>query len=112
MTKTPPELAFAEDVPTHLRAIQDGFDSYQRACFPERPGEFFALELTGEAGELANLEKKRWKGREVDPDRFGDEAADVFIALMNYCNARGLDLGREVSIKLHEIERRRQAGTH
>ncbi len=105
----PRELEFARsDVPEGLGAIQRGFDAYQRACFPERPSEFFALELAGETGELANCEKKAWKGRTVAPERFEDEAADVFIALMNYCNARGIDLGRAVECKLIEIERRRR----
>ena len=112
MTETPGELAGLLALTHHLNAIQSAFDAYQRACFTERPGEFFALELTGEAGELANLEKKRWKGTEISDDRLGDEAADVFIALSNYCNARGLDLAAHVAGKLKEIERRRQEGTH
>ncbi|MBI5154506.1 hypothetical protein HZA57_04640, partial [Candidatus Poribacteria bacterium] len=36
-----------------------------------------------------------------------DEAADVLIAVVNYANARGMDLGAAVATKLHEIERRR-----
>lgn len=91
-----------------LRTVQVGFDSYQKAGFPVRPPEFFALELAGETGELANLEKKAWKGRDVDAARFEDEAADVFIALMNYTNARGIDLGAAVSTKLWWIEDQRR----
>lgn len=87
--------------------LQAAFNDYQTACFTQRPPEFFALELTGEAGELANLEKKAWKGRVIGPDRFADEAADVLIALMNYSNARGVDLRGAVQAKLREIERRR-----
>ncbi len=95
-----------------LRAVQEQFDRYQRACFPERSPEFFALELAGETGELANLEKKAWKGRPVESERFADEAADVLIALVNYCNARGVDLGSAVDTKLNLIEQRRREGTH
>jgi len=88
--------------------IQKGFDDYQNSFFPQRTPEFFCLELNGEAGELANIEKKQWKGREIDPAQFADEAADVFIALMNYSNARGIDLGQAVVTKLEKIEAKRQ----
>jgi NTP pyrophosphatase (non-canonical NTP hydrolase) len=106
------DLTVFEGTAARLGAIQRAFDAYQRASFPARPPEFFALELNGEAGELANLEKKAWKGRAIPAERFADEAADVFIALSNYCNARGVDLGTAVETKLAEIERRRSAGTH
>ncbi|CAN5215560.1 hypothetical protein BH09SUM1_BH09SUM1_08410 [soil metagenome] len=90
-----------------LQHIQRNFDAYQQACFTARPPEFFALELNGEAGELGNLEKKAWKGVAISADRFDDEAADVLIALMNYCNARGVNIGAAVAAKLKTIERRR-----
>lgn len=88
---------------TRLSDVQQGFDAYQRTCFVERPSEFFALELCGEAGELANLVKKQWKGRTIDADHVADEAADVLIALMNFCNAAGIDLGAAVAAKLPRI---------
>lgn len=106
---TPEEL---EEIASDLATAQRHFDRYQRACFPERPAEFFALELCGEAGELANKEKKVWKGKAIPHHEQAEEAADVFIALMNYCNARGISLGVAVEAKLREIERRRVAGTH
>ncbi len=112
VTTEPSELGFLKEFPDALEAIQRGFDAYQRAWFPERPPEFFALELAGETGELANDEKKAWKGRPVEASRFADEAADVFIALMNYCNARGVGLGVAVAAKVREIERRRREGKH
>ena len=112
MSDSPPEMQATAAEAEGLETLQRLFDAYQRACFTERPPEFFALELTGEAGELANLEKKAWKGKSIEPERFEDEAADVLIALMNYCNARGVRLGPAVATKLREIERRRQAGTH
>ncbi len=86
-----------------LAPIQQGFDAYQRECFVARPPEFFALELCGEAGELANLEKKRWRGSTVDDTRTAEEAADVFIALMNFCNARGINLAHALALKLPTI---------
>ena len=93
-----------------FRALQAEFARYQEEAFPEREPRFFALELAGETGELANLEKKEWKGREIDMAAYTDEAADVMIAVMNYANARGIDLGEAVSDKMAKIERiRRQA---
>jgi NTP pyrophosphatase (non-canonical NTP hydrolase) len=94
-------------VTSGLPSIQTEFDSYQRSEFAERSPEFFCLELNGEAGELANIEKKRWKGKSIPDDRFADEVADVFIALMNYANARGVDLASAVSTKLEVIEKKR-----
>ena len=90
-----------------IENIQNGFDAYQNECFDKRLPEFFCLELNGEAGELANLEKKVWKGKEVPLERFEDEAADVLIALFNYANARGVNLGNAVHTKLNKIETNR-----
>ena len=94
-----------------LISIQNQFDVYQNACFIQRSQEFFSLELCGEAGELANLEKKRLKGKEIQRERLAEEAADVFIALCNYANSAGINLGEAVALKLDEIEKRRLNGT-
>lgn len=90
-----------------LGIIQEGFGDYQEKWFAPKPAEFFCLELNGEAGELANIEKKKWKGRDIEHQSFEDEAADVFIALMNYCNARGIGLDSAVRDKLNKIEEKR-----
>lgn len=96
-----------ESVQAGMPVIQHNFDAYQNACFPVRSPEFFCLELCGEAGELANLEKKRWKGKSIADERIADEAADVFIALCNYANARGINLAEAVGLKLAAIEKKR-----
>ena len=93
-----------------LRTLQSEFRRYQAAAFPVRPPRFFALELAGETGELANLEKKVWKGRGVEDAAFEDEAADVCIALINFANSRGIDLATAVERKMRRIDRRRRAG--
>ncbi|MFY8001268.1 MAG: hypothetical protein ACOVSW_21935 [Candidatus Kapaibacteriota bacterium] len=100
---------FYTSIQGSLHTVQEQFDLYQRTCFPARPSEFFALELCGEAGELANLEKKRWKGKVIAPEALADEAADVLIALMNFANASGINLGEAVRAKLLRIEAKRQA---
>ncbi len=91
-----------------LRKVQKEFDKYQKKYFPKRSPEFFCLELNGEAGELANFEKKHWKGRHIEKECFEDEAADVLIALMNYSNSRQIDLGKAVAKKLEIIEQKRK----
>ncbi len=93
-----------ENLSNQMDIIQSNFDAYQNECFDKRSPEFFCLELNGEAGELANLEKKSWKGKIVPIERFEDEAADVMIALINYANARGISLGKSVHKKLISIE--------
>lgn len=90
-----------------ISELQEEFRIYQAKAFTAKSAEFFCLELNGEAGELANIEKKKWKGREIDHHQFEDEAADVLIALMNYANARGVDLAVATRKKLKTIEENR-----
>lgn len=95
-----------------IEELQNEFARYQKEGFPERGANFFALELNGEAGELANLEKKVWKGRAVPQEFFEDETADVFIALFNYANARGVNIAQAVAKKMAVIDQKRIEGTH
>ena len=92
-----------------LATLQTEFRRYQETAFPHRPPRFFALELAGETGELANLEKKVWKGRQVHEADFVDEAADVCIALLNFANSRAIDLAAAVEHKMRRIDRSRRA---
>ncbi len=98
---------YFSDTFDNLSVIQKEFDSYQNDLFTQRQPEFFCLELCGEAGELANLEKKAWKGREISKNDLAEEAADVFIALMNYCNSRQINLANSLEEKLAVIESKR-----
>lgn len=115
-----PRDADLTPIPDALADAQARLDAWNQAHYPPRPPEFFALELAGETGELANKEKKLWRARTapgaaasippqaagVAPADLAEEAADVFIALVNYCNARGLALGPAVAAKLDVLERR------
>lgn len=102
------------EIDDKLPVIQKNFDNYQNEFFTKKPPEFFCLELNGEAGELANLEKKQWKGSVINKEAFAEEAADVFIALINYSNSRNIDLADALTKKLQKIEdvrvRRKQQG--
>ena len=95
-----------------LKKIQENFNEYQNKAFPKREPQFFALELAGECGELANCEKKLWRDATADisKNKLEDEAADVFIALINYCNTRDINLETSVQNKLTVIEKRRLEG--
>lgn len=93
---------------TGLRKLQQEFEEYQARAFPTRPARFFSLELCGEAGEIANLEKKEWKNMKVSPADLAEEAADTAIALLNYSNARGIDLATEVERKMSKIDEKRK----
>jgi hypothetical protein len=51
-----------------------------RPCVPFRPIHFLALAIAGEAGELANLVKKKWQGGDVvDDQSMRQELADSRI---------------------------------
>jgi NTP pyrophosphatase (non-canonical NTP hydrolase) len=106
MTSLPPPRM------TGLRDGQLSFQAYQTQAFEERGPAFFALELAGECGELCNAEKKIWRDpkRPLDLPHLAEEAADVLITLLNYCNARGIDLEGAVEAKLARIEERRMQG--
>jgi NTP pyrophosphatase (non-canonical NTP hydrolase) len=95
-----------------IKKTQQEFEIYQKIAFGERSSNFFALELCGECGELANLEKKIWRDPNfaLSHNKFSEEAADVFIALINYCNSKKIDLEKAIKEKLKTIENRRQKG--
>lgn len=102
-------MEFVAEFAEALREAQSALVDYNQKAFPSRPPEFFALELCGEAGELANKEKKIWKGKPIPTQELAEEAADVLIAVLNYSNSRGIDLGSALKEKLEVIESRRLA---
>lgn len=53
---------------------------------------FLTLALAGEVGELANLTKKRWRGKAVSPTADDDEMGDILVYLILRAEARGVDL--------------------
>lgn len=76
--------------------------------------EFWALSLCGEAGEVAEWHKKRWRDRaegrsnEASPgeETLRSELGDVMICLTLLAEADGLDLAEVTLDKLEEIRRR------
>jgi NTP pyrophosphatase (non-canonical NTP hydrolase) len=67
---------------------------------------FLALAITGEAGELANLVKKAWRGDDIDPASVRDELADIRIYLEHLTRHLGIDLDQACQQKLDEVSDR------
>lgn len=67
---------------------------------------FLALALCGEAGELANLIKKRWRDDAVLVEEVKDEIADirVYLELLAKCfDIEGEKLDERVKQKLEKV---------
>lgn len=73
---------------------------------------FLALALCGEAGELANLIKKRWRDGVDMSDEIRDEIADirVYLELLAKCfNIEGGKLDQRVEEKLLKVVEKHKA---
>ena len=75
----------------------------------ESPGlEFRTIELSGEAGELANAikkllrERKGARGSKVTLEDIADELGDVVICCENLADELGIDLGHAVARKFNK----------
>src|SRR5262245_31524658 len=64
---------------------------------------FLALAICGEAGELANLVKKMWRGDDVDLAQIRDELADIRIYLEHLARHLKVDLDSACEHKLDEV---------
>src|SRR5262249_25610274 len=64
---------------------------------------FLALAICGEAGELANLVKKMWRGDDVDAAQIRDEIADLRIYLEHLSRHLQIDLDSACDQKLDEV---------
>lgn len=73
---------------------------------------FLALAICGEAGELANLFKKAWRGDDVSPDAIRDEIADIRIYLEHLSRLLDIDLDRACDNKLDEVAERLTVKEH
>lgn len=76
------------------------------APFSVHDERYITLCLCGEAGELANLIKKRWRGDKVSIESIRDEIADirVFVELIAACfDIAGPKLDARVQDKLERV---------
>lgn len=67
---------------------------------------FLALAICGEAGELANLIKKRWQGDAVDRNHIRDEIADIRIYLEHLARHLDIDVDEACEAKLEVVAAR------
>ena len=67
---------------------------------------FLALAICGEAGELANVIKKKWQGDEVNRDHLRDEIADIRIYLEHLAHHLEIDLDEACEAKLNIVAAR------
>src|SRR4051794_26640108 len=75
-------------------------------CSDKEIIRFLALAICGEAGELANLIKKSWRGDIVDHAEIVGEIADIRIYLEHLSRILALNLDEECDRKLDRVERR------
>ena len=67
---------------------------------------FLALAICGEAGELANVIKKKWQGDEVDRNHLRDEIADIRIYLEHLAHHLEIDIDQACDAKLGVVAAR------
>ncbi len=67
---------------------------------------FLALAICGEAGELANLIKKMWRGDGIKAGEIRDEIADIQIYLRHLATHLGIDIDAACHSKLLVVEKR------
>ena len=67
---------------------------------------FLGLAICGEAGELANLLKKKWRGDSVDAAQLRDEIADIRIYLEHIARHLHIDIDEACSQKLDVVAER------
>jgi NTP pyrophosphatase (non-canonical NTP hydrolase) len=73
---------------------------------------FLALALCGEAGELANMVKKRWRDGADLSESIRDEIADirVYLELLAKCfGIEGEKLDERVKLKLEQVVEKHKA---
>lgn len=74
--------------------------------------KYLALAICGEAGELANLIKKMWRGDPVDPAQIRSEIADIRIYLEHISRHLRFDLDQACERKIDEVAARLTAMEH
>ncbi|HEY3117762.1 MAG TPA: hypothetical protein VGK54_13545 [Chloroflexota bacterium] len=103
--------------------IQQEIGEFDAQRFTSLGPGYLALNLAGEAGELANFVKKLWRRDSAigGPEGFGvlgdgdraqvaDELADIAILAMVLANHLDIDVESEARKKLAVIDQRLQAG--
>lgn len=72
---------------------RENHERYSATDSRESDIRFFALGLAGEAGEVANFVKKRWRDGQGHDDDLRKECADVFAYTIMLADALGMTSG-------------------
>jgi NTP pyrophosphatase (non-canonical NTP hydrolase) len=83
----------------HLRFVKHA-QSLGRLTSEDEIVHFLALAIAGEAGELANLVKKKWQGDAVDNHSVREEIADISIYLEHLARHLHIDIDAACQEKL------------
>src|SRR6266436_10034682 len=95
-----------------LYALHEKMTGHLFPAYSNTDERFLALALCGEAGELANYIKKRWRDGADLPEEIRDEIADirVYLELLAKCfNIEGVKLDQRVEQKLIKVVEKHKA---
>lgn len=95
--------ARAEEI--HLQFVKHA-QSLGRLMSADEVTHFLALAIAGEAGELANLVKKKWQGDAVDQQSLREEIADIRIYLEHMARHLHIDTDAACEEKLKVVSER------
>jgi NTP pyrophosphatase (non-canonical NTP hydrolase) len=97
---------------TNLYALHEKMTGHLFPAYSNSDERFLALALCGEAGELANMIKKRWRDGADLTAEIRDEIADirVYLELMAKCfGIEGEKLDEQVQAKLSKVVEKHKA---
>ena len=95
-----------------LYALHEKMTGHLFPAYSNTDERFLALALCGEAGELANYIKKRWRDGADLTEEIRDEIADirVYLELLAKCfNIEGVKLDQRVEQKLIKVVEKHKA---
>lgn len=95
-----------------LYALHEKMTGHLFPAYSNTDERFLALALCGEAGELANYIKKRWRDGADLSEEIRDEIADirVYLELLAKCfNIEGIKLDQRVEQKLLKVVEKHKA---
>jgi NTP pyrophosphatase (non-canonical NTP hydrolase) len=96
---------------TNIYDLHERMTAHLFPAYSSADERFLALALCGEAGELANMIKKRWRDGTDLAEQIRDEIADVRVYLELLAKVFGIEgdkLDERVRMKLKKVKPRRE----